>query len=75
VTIRLVATFHHIILRIKDNGKGFDVEERLTAVTNEKRMGIRSMEERVKLLQGEMIIQSRPNQGTKIYIKVPTGGK
>jgi len=34
-------------------------------------MGIRSMEQRAKLLQGEMEIQSKPMQGTKISIMLP----
>jgi len=75
VTVRLVAAFPNIILRIEDNGRGFDVHERLTTITKEKRMGIRSMEERVKLLKGKMEIQSKPNQGTKISIKFPYKGK
>ncbi|MBW1814516.1 MAG: hypothetical protein JRJ39_12845 [Deltaproteobacteria bacterium] len=34
-------------------------------------MGIRSMEQRAKLLQGEMEIQSKPMQGTKISVMLP----
>jgi PAS domain S-box-containing protein len=71
VTIRLVAAFPNIILRIEDNGKGFDVHKRLATLSEEKRMGIRSMEQRAKLLQGEMEIQSKPMQGTKISIMLP----
>ena len=71
VTIRLVAAFPNIILRIEDNGKGFDVQKRLSTLSEEKRMGIRSMEQRAKLLQGEMEIQSKPMQGTKISIMLP----
>ena len=71
VTIRLVAAFPNIILRIEDNGKGFDVQKRLATLSEEKRMGIRSMEQRAKLLQGEIEIQSKPMQGTKISIMVP----
>jgi PAS domain S-box-containing protein len=71
VIIRLVAVSPNIILRIEDNGKGFDVQERLANLTKEKRMGIRSMEERVRLLRGKMTLQSKPMQGTKIYIKFP----
>ncbi|MBW2639466.1 MAG: PAS domain S-box protein [Deltaproteobacteria bacterium] len=71
VTIRLVAAFPNIILRIEDNGKGFDVQKRLATLSEEKRMGIRSMEQRAKLLQGEMEIQSKPMQGTKISIMLP----
>ncbi|RZB37774.1 MAG: hypothetical protein SRB2_00876 [Desulfobacteraceae bacterium Eth-SRB2] len=71
VTIKLVAAFPNIILRIKDDGRGFNVQKRLATLTKEKRMGIRSMEQRVKLLQGEMEIQSKPMQGTNISIKLP----
>jgi len=71
VTIRLVASFPTIILRIEDDGKGFDVEDRLVAASNEKRMGLRSMAERVSLLKGKMRIKSRPAEGTKIYAEVP----
>lgn len=69
--IRLVASYPNIILRIEDDGKGFNVEDRLVAVSNEKRMGLRSMGERVGLLEGKMRIQSRPTEGTKIFIEVP----
>ena len=71
VIVRLVASFPNIILRIEDDGKGFDVKTRLLATSNEKRMGLRSIQERVSLLKGKMRIQSRPNEGTKIYIEVP----
>jgi len=71
VTIRLVAAFPNIILRIEDNGKGFDVQKRSSTLSEEKRMGIRSMEQRAKLLQGEMEIQSKPMRGTKISIMLP----
>jgi PAS domain S-box-containing protein len=75
VVIRLIAASPNIILRIEDNGRGFDVQERLANITKEKRMGIRSIEERVKLLQGEMVLRSKPKLGTKIFIKFPYKGK
>jgi len=71
VTVKMVASFPHIILRIEDNGKGFDVKDRMESVTKEKRMGLRSMGERVSFLNGKMNIQSRPTEGTKIFIQVP----
>ncbi|MCD6294921.1 MAG: PAS domain S-box protein [Deltaproteobacteria bacterium] len=69
--ISLVASFPNIILRMEDNGKGFDIENRLEAAFNERRMGIRSMEERVALLNGKMSIDSRPMLGTKILVELP----
>jgi len=69
--IRLAGAYPNIILRIEDNGKGFDIKERERSVVNEKRMGLRSMKERVNLLQGQMSIHSQLNKGTKIVIKLP----
>jgi PAS domain S-box-containing protein len=71
VFIRLVASSPNVILRIEDDGRGFDVEERMARISNEKRMVLRNMEERVRLLQGRMFIQSRPTRGTKILIEFP----
>jgi signal transduction histidine kinase len=34
-------------------------------------MGLRSMQERVNLLEGRMIVQSLLNKGTKISIEIP----
>jgi len=73
-TIRLLGSFPDLIIRIEDNGKGFDVEGRLASAVNEKRLGLRSMEERVTLLGGKMKIESRPMRGTKIFIEVPYRG-
>jgi PAS domain S-box-containing protein len=71
VSVNLLASHPNIILRIEDNGKGFDVKAREAALNGEKKMGLRSMAERVGLLQGRMKIKSAPLQGTKIIIKIP----
>jgi PAS domain S-box-containing protein len=71
-TVKLVRAFPSIILRIEDDGKGFDVNARRAVSTNEKRMGLQSMEERVHLLGGKIDIQSQPMKGTKIVIRIPS---
>ena len=70
-TIKLLGAYPDIILRIEDNGKGFDVKARELSLDNEKRMGLRSMRERVNLLGGQMTIQSHLRKGTKIFIRLP----
>ncbi len=70
-TVKLMGAHPNIILRIEDDGKGFDAQERARTTDREKRMGLRSMQERVSLLQGQMIIQSQPMKGTRIFIKFP----
>jgi len=75
VTLKLTAAYPNIILRVDDNGQGFDVQARAAATDPEKRMGLRSMQERVALLNGEMKLQSKPGRGTKVTIKLPFGEK
>ena len=71
VTVSLVASHPNVILRIEDDGKGFDVQAREAALDRKKKLGLRSMAERVGLLQGKMKIKSAPMKGTKILIKIP----
>ena len=70
-TIRLLGSSPNIILRIEDDGRGFDVKAQEIKSAATKRMGILSMQERVNLLQGQMTIHSQPMKGTKILIKIP----
>ncbi|MBI5590131.1 MAG: PhnD/SsuA/transferrin family substrate-binding protein [Deltaproteobacteria bacterium] len=70
-TIILLGSSPNLILRIEDNGRGFDVKAQELLSASTKRMGICSMQERVNLLYGKMAIQSQPMKGTKIFIKIP----
>ena len=71
VKITFSYTYPEILLRVIDNGKGFDVGGRMSTIGPEKRMGIMGMGERAKLLGGTMEIHSKPEHGTKIFIKLP----
>lgn len=71
VRINMVTSFPNLLLRIIDNGIGFDANKHNTTEVNRKHMGLRSMEERVMLLNGNLDIQSRPGAGTRILIEVP----
>ncbi|WP_053218566.1 sensor histidine kinase [Virgibacillus senegalensis] len=53
-------------LVIKDNGKGFEMSDR-----REKSFGIIGMKERVEMLDGEIDIYSKINEGTSVIINVP----
>lgn len=72
--VKLTAAYPHIILRIEDNGKGFDVEKRVREIDSEKRMGLRSLQERANVLGGFMIVTSKSGVGTKILLKLPYKG-
>lgn len=71
VTIRLVASSPNLMLRIIDDGQGFDVHRWRAKSHKEKRMGLQSMLERVGLLNGDIDIRSHPRKGTAIFITIP----
>ncbi|WP_419786042.1 PAS domain-containing sensor histidine kinase [Pseudodesulfovibrio sp.] len=71
VTVRAVRSHPDIILRIEDNGRGFDLNTRLPEATEENRMGVRSMEERARLVGGSMEIQSLVGKGTRVIFTIP----
>ena len=57
---------HMLTVKIVDDGKGFYPEE-----TADKHFGISIMQERIFLLGGNFEINSKPDQGTRIYFTVP----
>jgi signal transduction histidine kinase len=56
-------------LTIQDNGRGFDFES--LQQNDQVHLGLFSMRERAERLNGDLIVQSRPGQGTKIEVTVP----
>ncbi len=68
--VRLVASHPRVILRVSDNGRGFDPEG-LPPEGLRRRMGLRSMEERARLLGGWMEVAAQPGRGTRIKVEVP----
>ena len=74
VDIDLQCDGEKCVLRIKDDGKGFDVQE-ITKVENTGRgVGLFGMKERVTLVGGSCSVQSQPGQGTTITSEVPLTG-
>jgi PAS domain S-box-containing protein len=60
-----------VFFQIEDNGKGFDLEKIELNYLNEKRIGLASLKERVRMLGGRFKIQSHLNEGTKINFTIP----
>ncbi len=71
ISIRMIASHPNIILRIEDNGSGFDPEQGIRKALKNKRFGLLGMEERVRMIEGRFKILSAPDQGTKIIIEFP----
>lgn len=62
---------NHLLLVIHDNGKGFDLERAQAHAHGGSSIGILGMEERVRLVGGQMSIVSSPRAGTTVYAKFP----
>lgn len=56
---------HEILLQIEDNGNGFDITEETSG------NGLANMQKRADRLKGDFQIESAPNQGTKIIVRIP----
>jgi signal transduction histidine kinase len=65
--VRLWGTPGHVELMVSDAGKGFDV----AAGRAGRGLGLVSMEERIKLVDGDLSIDSQPHRGTTIHVRVP----
>jgi len=60
------------LLTVQDNGKGFDVDERM-GPTRQGGLGLYGMEERAELLGGTLTVESTPGAGTRVSARIPLG--
>ena len=65
--VRLWGTSDEIHLTVSDPGVSFDRE----AAKQSRGLGLISMEERLKLVNGTLSIESQPRRGTTIHARVP----
>jgi|GEM_PF-1902575 len=67
VSITLMRKSAHVILEVKDDGKGISQNE----ISNLTSLGIRGMRERAIFLGGEVEITGKPKKGTKVIARIP----
>lgn len=72
--IEIALTFdeEQVYLKVQDNGRGFDPEHVASPAGH---FGLTGMSERVRLLHGDICIQSEPGTGTCISVAVPYSDK
>jgi signal transduction histidine kinase len=61
-----------VCMRIKDNGKSFEVERVLRSKGN-GRLGLLGMRERVEMVGGNLVVESAPRNGTTVQAQLPLG--
>lgn len=67
VRVSLTASPHELNLRVSDNGRGFSVGE----VRHRGGLGLISMQERARLVGGNLLLTAEPNKGTTVLVRVP----
>ncbi|WP_226037118.1 sensor histidine kinase [Aquibacillus saliphilus] len=66
IDVKLEIKNNLVLIVIKDNGKGFDIN-----IKKENSFGLLGMKERVEMLDGKLTIRSEPSEGTSILIQIP----
>ena len=67
VDVRLAEVGNHVILEVKDNGRGISEAE----MRNTKSIGLLGMRERAALLGGEVRVRGEPSKGTTVNVRIP----
>lgn len=70
-TVEVLGTNEGISLTVSDSGIGFDVRY----AVNRRGVGLVSMRERLRLVNGELSIQSVPGRGTTVLARIPLDQK
>lgn len=58
---------HRLLITITDNGKGFDITQK----GKKRQAGLKNMESRARIVNGELTISSSPGKGTCLQFSIP----
>ena len=75
IDIELRRQDEQLMLSIRDDGRGFEVDLILNQAASTKGLGLVGMQERAGLVGGQLIIQSVVGRGTIITAKFPVQGR
>jgi len=71
VSVVLIEKEGWVHLKVKDNGRGISEQQ----ISSPQSFGLIGIQERVRLLNGEVRIRGARNRGTTVEVTVPPGGK
>ncbi len=72
INITVKSDSNSVKMTITDNGKGFSAPRLTGDLAREGKLGILGMEERARLIGGNLQIKSEPGKGTTVLAKAPT---
>jgi signal transduction histidine kinase len=71
VWLNITRANNHFTLTVRDDGQGFDVNAVQSHPDDRVGIGLFGMKERAQLVGGTLAIQSAPNKGTRITVRIP----
>jgi PAS domain S-box-containing protein len=71
VRVEFRVDLDNAILRIEDNGVGFEAPDRLISLAREGHLGLVGAAERAAAVGGQLKVDSQPGKGTMIQVEVP----
>jgi signal transduction histidine kinase len=74
VCVALRCDAEAVSLSVEDDGRGFDQQAGLSVSGWPMGIGLLGMQERLESLGGQLEIESRPGQGTRLVAYLPAGG-
>lgn len=72
VSVSLQRDEGDLLLVVRDNGVGFDVQKALDNAAKGQSMGLLGMQERIRFLNGSISIESASGHGTEIRVRIPS---
>ncbi|MBI5868404.1 MAG: hypothetical protein HZB43_08975, partial [candidate division Zixibacteria bacterium] len=72
ISVVLFSSECNLVIRVNDDGHGFDVDHALHSLSATGKFGLFSVRERMRLLGGDMNLKSDPAQGTQIELRIPS---
>ncbi len=71
VTVKIKKGKGRVSFQLQDNGRGFNIDQVRGRDAAGRGLGLAAMEERVRMLEGTLLLESQEGQGTKICFSVP----
>lgn len=69
VTVRLTSTALEVA--VQDDGEGFDLQQIQATYAHSGSLGLVNMRERAELIEADLRIESAPNEGTRVIVRLP----
>ncbi|MFH0726796.1 MAG: response regulator [Pseudomonadota bacterium] len=71
VSVAVLRDGDHVVIRISDDGRGFDMAEILNRHVAQRGLGLAALDERARMLDGTLDISTQKGNGVRITMTIP----